>query len=189
MGAERIHVEYLHDAVRRLGKPGVRVIPQALALAIVPVGAPSLRARWTARYVTGWDDVHGFDPGRLGAVVLADGARPYVPLRAEEAVLLGGPAPLAHFDLGVSSLSRFMRDVAVRCTGPGLRHGWLGLFSATLPRMWCCQPGRASRPSTGATSCFRCCRRSQWNRATSWPRGWRSRDMAAGASRSGQYAV
>lgn len=129
---EEFTVEYLHDACRRFGKPGVRLIPQSIELAVAPVAAPHLRARWAAQYGSGWDDVDGFDLRRLGAAVFNNAVTPYVPVAADEVELLAAPAVVAGFQLGASASSRFSHELTLYASKPGLCDGWLGLFSATL---------------------------------------------------------
>lgn len=129
---EEFTVEYLYDARRRFGKPGVRLIPQSLELAVAPVAAAHLRARWAAQFGSGWSDIHGFDLRRLGAAVFNNALAPYVPVAADDLELLAAPAALASFRLGEATSSRFSSELTMHASGPGLCDGWLGLFSATL---------------------------------------------------------
>ena len=130
---EEYTVEYLRDALARFAKPGARVVPSALELAVVPLESPALARRWAAAYGAGWEDVAGFDLRRLRQAALANEALPYVvvdPGAGDRA--LGPAARLARFALGSAASSRF--GARVRCTvaAAGRMDGWLGTFRVRL---------------------------------------------------------
>lgn len=129
---EEFTVEYMHDARRRFGKLGVRMIPQSLELAVAPATAAHFRARWATQFGNGWSDVDGFDLRRLGQAVLKNSLMPYVPVAAAEVELLAVPTTLASFQLGETMSSRFTRELTVHTSCSGLCDGWLGLFTAIL---------------------------------------------------------
>lgn len=129
---EEFTVEYLHDAVHRLGKPDVRVVPRTLELQVAPASAPRLRREWAAQFGPDWNDVAGFDLRRLRQAVFANGVTPYVVVAPGDAEALAAAVTVARFELGASASSRFDHTVQARVEREGHCDGWLGTFEAEL---------------------------------------------------------
>ncbi|MCG5055963.1 MAG: 50S ribosomal protein L11 methyltransferase [Myxococcales bacterium] len=129
---EEFVVEYLHDARRRFLKPGGRMIPQELALALTPIEHEGLRHRLLPTHGQCWTNVAGFDLRRLQQAVLVNEASPYVVEACRQARALGPTVPFMHFELGESTSGRFLRRVVCPIDRPGVLDGIMGTFWARL---------------------------------------------------------
>jgi protein arginine N-methyltransferase 1 len=133
--AERV-LEVTRDAVRRMVKPGGRLVPRSLRVFGVPVSIPPGElVRWSATQeaVTRWRDWYGLDfspvyreASRTPRAVLV------TPAEARRWMALAPPALLGHVDL--AAIEELCVDTTVRITTSraGRLDGLLVYFEAEL---------------------------------------------------------
>jgi protein arginine N-methyltransferase 1 len=129
-------VEYTHDALRRLVKPGARLVPESMTLWALPLSIPeTARAAYsfTPGMLADWRQWYGIDFDPLAA---AAGSRPRRVLVNPTAALawaaLSDPVPLANIDFRTATTSQVRYAATATATAAVLLNGILLYFELSL---------------------------------------------------------